>query len=141
MASTYQPLYKPRAKRHIGASQSLPATQARIPLPSSSLSSSLSASDKFTITLHAALSRQPRDGPLPFSLPHIELHLAWPEPERFKWVPGRKWVPSWRLSYVEGEDGVIVVRTNQDEKRGMVRGLAKGVVGSLPVVWRFAGWL
>ena len=44
------------------------------------------------------------------------------------------------VQYVEVKQ-VLVVRDKRVEERGMVMGLAKGVVGILPVVWRLAGWL
>ena len=130
-SSTYQPPYQPRIKN--GSAVLSPAL-----FPSAALSQALS--NDFSLTFHATLSRQPHDGPLPFSQPHMELRLAWPEPKWFKWVPGRKWVPDVSLKYVEGGEREMVVRRPEAEKRGMIRGLVKSVVQSLPVVWRLARW-
>lgn len=134
-SSSYDPPYKPRAKH------AFPRSRQLAPLSPADSSTVQTVPDNFAITLHAALSRQPRDGPLPFSSTHIELSLAWHEPEWFKWIPGRKYVPAMNLAFVEGEKGTVAVYKKQNDRPGIVRGLVKGVVGSLPVVWRVAGWL
>ena len=55
-------------------------------------------------------------------------------------MPGRKWVPSLNLSYVKGEEAVTVWK-KEDGRSEMVKRFVKGIVGSLPVVWRLADWL
>ena len=84
----------------------------------------------------------------------MELHVAWPEPERYKWLPGVKYIPTWSLRYAENDNGVLALLEDV-ERNGVVaelikghsmahqmaRGMVKGVVGRLPVVWRLAGWL
>ena len=55
-------------------------------------------------------------------------------------MPGRKWVPSLNLSYVKGEEAVTVWK-KEDGRSEMVKRFVKGIVGSLPIVWRLADWL
>jgi hypothetical protein len=51
-------------------------------------------------------------------------------------------VPDWDINLRGSQQGAVVrVDQERQEQRGMVRGLARGVVGSLPVVWRLKDWI
>ena len=105
----YIPPYQPRVRPDGKASNQNPPPS----LPDST------SSENFAVTLHASLSRHSRDGPLPYRAPHLELHLAWVEPERFAWVPGRRLLPEWSLRYGGGDPGQqAVVSTSEVESGG-----------------------
>lgn len=85
--------------------------------------------EKLSLVLHANLTRHSRDTPLPFnSAPRVEVRLAWKDRKAWAWVPGVWLIPDWEVRYVRGE-------------YGLVRTVVRGVVGSLPIVWRLAAWL
>jgi hypothetical protein len=79
--------------------------------------------EDLAVTLHAGITRQPRDGSLPVQVPHVELHLAWKE----------KGLPDWNVRVVGG--------WQNGRQMGMIRWMVKGVIEQLPVVWRLSAWL
>ena len=104
----------------------------------------------YAFTLLAGIARQSTSDPLSLTIPHIELYLAWKEPKSWLWIPARKYIPAINLHLVRSGAGQEVVLANQEmrekgqeaeRRRGIVRGVARGVVGRLPVVWRLANWI
>lgn len=85
--------------------------------------------EKLSLVLHANLTRHSRDTPLPFnSAPRVEVRLAWKDRKAWAWVPGAWLIPDWEVRYVRGEYGLL-------------RTVVRGVIGSLPIVWRLTSWL
>lgn len=60
----------------------------------------------------------------------LEVRLAWTEPATWVWVPGRKYIPDWKVNFV--------ARRVED---GIVRKTVKGILGYTPVFWRLAEWI
>lgn len=64
-----------------------------------------SDNNAIAISMFAGLTRH-RTSPLPISAPHLELQVVWPDKDSllydqqwFKWVPGRRYIPSWGLRF------------------------------------------
>lgn len=102
---------------------------------------------KFAITLLAGVSRQSRTDPLSLTIPHVELYLAWNEPRSWLWLPARKYIPAIDLRLVKTGQEVVLRESGGgrhevvEMRQGLVRGVVRGVVGRLPIVWRLANWV
>ncbi|WVF67039.1 hypothetical protein IAT40_001782 [Kwoniella sp. CBS 6097] len=96
----------------------------------------MGASQARSVSLYAGLTRGSK--PLPHLISYrMELYLVWPEAAHrklFTWIPGRKYVPDWNLKIVGGgraNDPFVVD----------VRGLARAIVGRIPVFGRLAVYM
>jgi hypothetical protein len=87
-----------------------------------------SGTTEIAISLFAAVTRQHE---VPYAASRrLEVRLAWKEPSTWVWVPGRKYIPDWKIDFV--------ARRVED---GIVRKTVKGVLGYTPVFWRLAEWI
>jgi hypothetical protein len=87
--------------------------------------------EKLALALSASITRH---ATLPFfASRRVELRLAWKEPKTWGWVPGRSYIPDWKLEYV-------IAKGHREEKNIMIR-LVKETLGYVPFVGRLAAWL